>query len=122
MRLDSALFEIRARLKSASELDAVRQQILETVDGLRQRPVDEDKLTAAKKHLRYSLAATLNNSESIAAVLADFIALRRTPETIDRFYSQLAQLKPEDIQKTAAKYLTEDGRTIVTLTGPEGSK
>jgi predicted Zn-dependent peptidase len=42
--------------------------------------------------------------------------LRRTPETINRYYDAYAKLTPEDIQKAARKYLIDRNRTVVTLT------
>jgi zinc protease len=121
-RTDTALFEIRARLKSANDLGSVRQQILETVAALRARPVDPARLAAVKEHLRYAFTASLDSSDAIAGIMAPYIALRRTPETIDRFYNQLAQVTPEDVQQVAMKFLTESGRTIVTLLGAEGGQ
>ena len=75
-----------------------------------------------RKHLRYQLALRMDNSDTIANILASYVALRRTPETINKLYAQLAQLTPADIQEAANKYLTENGRTIVTLTGPGSGK
>ena len=37
---------------------------------------------------------------------------------MNALYDQYAKLTPEDVQKAAAKYLVDNGRTIVTLTGP----
>ena len=76
-------------------------------------------LTASdvKKDIRYSFSLRLDNSQAIAATAARYVALRGTPETINRIYDIYAQLTPEDIQQMARKYLTENNRTIVTLTG-----
>jgi zinc protease len=115
--VDPSLFGITARVKKAADLDYVRDQILEAVAAMRDRPVDPTRLEAVRKHLRYSLAQRMDNSDTIAGILANYIALRRTPETIEKLYGQLAQLTPEDVQQAAAKYLIENGRTIVTLTG-----
>jgi zinc protease len=115
--VDPSLFGITARVKKAADLDYVRDQILEAVAAMRDRPVDAARLDAVRKHLRYSLAQRMDNSDTIAGILANYIALRRTPETIEKLYGQLAQLTPEDVQQAAGKYLIENGRTIVTLTG-----
>jgi len=55
--------------------------------------------------------------EPVAAAVARYIALRRSPDTIDKLYALYSQLTPADIQAAARKYLTENNRTIVTLTG-----
>jgi predicted Zn-dependent peptidase len=45
------------------------------------------------------------------------VALRRTPETINRVYDLYAGITPEDVQAAARKYLADSARTIVTLKG-----
>jgi zinc protease len=120
--VDPSLFGIEARVKKAGDLEYVRDQILTTVKNLRDTPVDAVHLDAVRNHLRYRFALSMDNSDTIAGILARFVALRRSPETIDKFYAQLAQLTPADIQEAARKYLIENGRTIVTLTGPGRDK
>ncbi len=56
--------------------------------------MEAKKLEALKQHLRYEFALRLDNSESIAATVASFVALRRTPETINRYYDVYAKLTP----------------------------
>ena len=64
----------------------------------------------------------MSNSEAIAAIVARYVALRRTPETINRIYDMYAQVTPEDVQRVARQYLTESRRTIVTLASQAGGK
>ena len=68
-----------------------------------------------RRHLRSTLALRMQSSDAIAAILARYIALRRTPETLNLLYSQFAALTPQDIQQAARKYLSENNRTTVTL-------
>jgi zinc protease len=113
--VDPGLFEIEARVKNAADLDSVRDRILATVKSFQEKPVDAARLDAVRKHLRYALAQRMQSSDAIAGILARYVALRRTPETINNLYDQYATLTPEDVQQAAAKYLTENARTIVTL-------
>jgi zinc protease len=119
--LDPSLFTISARVKKEGDLNYVRDQILATVQAFQEKPVDAAKLDAVRKHLRYSVALEMDSSDAIAGILASYVALARTPETLNRLYDQYAALTPEDVQKAAAKYLVESGRTIVTL-APAQSK
>jgi len=121
-RVDPALFQVTARVKTASDLDYVRDRILETVKGFRDKPADAAILDTVRRRERYSLALRLESCDSIASVLAPFIALKRSPETLNRLYDQYAQLTPGDVRAAAAKYLVDSGRTIVTLTGPGAAK
>ena len=80
--------------------------------------MDAARLDAVRKHLRYSIALRMQSSDAIAGILAQFIALRRTPESMNKLYDQYASLTPDDVQKAAASIPGRDsGRTIVTLTG-----
>jgi predicted Zn-dependent peptidase len=57
----------------------------------------------------------MDSSDSIANILAPFISLRRTPETINKYAALADTVTPEDVRQTAAKYFRDDSRTIVTL-------
>ena len=120
--LDPELFGVLARVKNAADLPSIRQQIITTIEGFGSKPVDSKKLDALKEHLRYEFALQLDNSESIAAAVAQYIALRRTPETINRYYDAYAKLTPADIENAARKYLIDKNRTVVTLTSTAVSK
>jgi zinc protease len=106
-----------ARIKKPQEMRSVEDDILATCASFKDTLVPEEKLTDVKRHLRYSFALRLDNSEAIAGTVARFVALRRTPETINRLYQLYEQITPEDIRNAARKYFIENGRTIVTLTG-----
>ncbi len=115
--VDPDLFTIRARLKHAEDMPAIRKEILDTVARFQSELIAADKLEAIKKRERYGFTMRLDNSESVASTVAEYVALKRSPETIDKLYAQYAALTPEDLRDVARKYLIESGRTIVTLTG-----
>jgi zinc protease len=120
--VDPDLFEIRADLKHIEDLPEIRAEILATVKRFQDELIPADKLEAVKKRERYSFTMRLDNSESVAQTVGAYVALRRTPDTIDKLFAQTAQLTPEDLREMARKYLIESGRTIVTLTGtPAGA-
>ncbi len=120
--LDPELFGIIVRVKKAADLPSVQQQIIATAEGFASKPVDSVKLDALKEHLRYEFALRLDNSEAIAASVARYVSLRRTPETINRYYDAYAKLTPDDIEKVTRKYLIDRNRTVVTLTSTAGVK
>ncbi len=120
--LDPYLFTIYARLKKIEDMQSVQDDILATVKRFAATPVDPERLDRVKNHLRYSFGLQLDNSEAIASTVAHYVALRRTPETINRVYDLYAKLTPADVQRTAQKYLSEKNRTIVTLSGPKPSE
>jgi zinc protease len=118
-RVDPGLFMIMSRVKKPADMKYVEESILNTVNGFKDTLVPADKLEAVKKHLRYQFALSLDNSEAIAEHLAGFIALARTPETINRLYDVYASLTPEDLRDVARKYLIDNNRTTVTLTAKQ---
>jgi len=120
--LDPELFGVRVRAKNAADLPSIQQQVIATAEGFASKPVDSKKLEALKEHLRYEFALQLDNSESIAETVARYVALRRTPETINRYYDAYARLTPADIENAARKYLIDKNRTVVTLTSTAGSQ
>jgi zinc protease len=118
---DPQLFSVRSRVKKESDLAGIEQQIIAEAQAFATRPVDPKQLETLKQRMRYEFALGLDNSEAIAQTVARYVALRRTPETINRYFDLFDKLTPEDIRKVAAKYLVEKNRTAVTLTGKAGA-
>ncbi len=116
--VDPNLFAIEARVKKPEDVSYVRTQILDTIKRFQDELVPTEKLSAVKSRERYGFTMQLDNSQSVAAAVARYVALRRTPDTIDKLYTLYSRLTPEDIRAAARKYLTENNRTIVTLSGP----
>ena len=58
----------------------------------------------------------VNEEERVAGVAARYVALKRTPETINKRYQLYSEITPEDIRAAARKYFLDSGRTLVTLT------
>jgi zinc protease len=118
-QVDPGLFSIVVRARREADLDYVRDQVYEAVKTFREKPVDTARLDALRKRMRYELALGMQSSDEIAGILAQYVALRRTPETLNLLYDQFAALTPDDIRAAADKYLTENNRTTVTLVGPK---
>ncbi len=114
-RLDPELFYVEARVKDQADMDYVREQVLATFKRYTTELVPQDKLSATRSRLRYGFALSLDSSEAIASKLAAYVALRGTPETINKLYALYDQVTPEDIRAAAARYFVDNNRTIVTL-------
>jgi len=113
--LDPGLFQVSAQVKSPADLEYVRQQILDTFTRFTDEKMPQSKLEETRSRRRYGLALQMNSSAAIAGALAPYIALRRTPETLNKLFSLYQQITPEDLRAAAAKYFTEKNRTIATL-------
>jgi len=119
-RADPELFTIFARVKDAKDMDYVRDQILATFKRYTTELVPQAKLDATRSRLRYGAALSMDSSEAIASALAEFVALRRTPETLNKLFSLYDQVTPADIRAAASRYFTDNNRSIVTLAASNG--
>ncbi|HYK43356.1 MAG TPA: pitrilysin family protein [Thermoanaerobaculia bacterium] len=113
--VDPELPTISARVKKLDDVVAVRDAILKTMALAKAAPVAADRLREAKSNVRYSFARTLDNTDTIAAVLARYVRIRRSYSTLNEFYARLASLTPEDLQNAARKYFTDDRLVVTTL-------
>ena len=120
-QIDPELFTVYARVKDPKDVDYVREQILATFKRFTTETIDQTKLDQTRSRLRYGFALGMNSSEAIASALAPYIALRRTPETLNKLFSLYEQVKPQDIREIASQYFTENNRTVVTLMTKTGA-
>jgi zinc protease len=114
-RIDPELFYVEARVKEQKDVVYVRDQVLATFRRYTTELIPQQKLNETRSRLRYSFALSLDSSEAIASTLAPYIALRGTPETINKLYALYDRITPEDIRAAAARYFVDNNRTIVTL-------
>ena len=116
---DPYLLTVVARVKDPKDVDYTQAEIIKAFESYKTTVVPADKLNAVKSNLKYGFALSLDNSEAIAANLAPYISLKRTPETLNKLYDLYAAITPEDIQKMARKYFVESKRTTVVLAHKE---
>ena len=94
--------------KKPDDLDYVRDQILATVKSV---PGEAGGCGApghrAQAPALFSGALRWTAATRSRRSLASYVALRRTPETLNKLFDQYATLTPEDVQQAAAKYLVE---------------
>ena len=82
--------------------------------------VSQKQLDETRSRLRYGFVLGMNSNDAIAGVLAQYIALRRSPDTVDKVFALYDSITPEDIRQYAAKYFTENNQTIITLATKQG--
>ena len=114
--LDPELFTVYAQVKDVKDLDSVKNEIVATYKKYTQEKIPQKQLDETRSRQRYGFSLGMNSNEAIAGTLARFVALRRSPETIDKVFALYDSITPEDIQRVAAKYFTDNNQTIVTLT------
>jgi zinc protease len=119
-KIDPELFTVLTRVKKEEDVPYVRDQILATVKRFTTQLVPQQKLDDTRSRFRYGFAQSLDSSEAIASALAPYIALRRTPETMNKLFALADTVTPKDVRDIAARYLKDTNRTIVTVTTKKG--
>jgi zinc protease len=112
---DPYLLTVVARVKDPKDVDYVKTEIIKAFESFKTTPVADAKLSDVKSNLKYGFALSLDNSEAIAANLAPYISLKRTPETLNKLYDLYATITPQDIQQMAKKYFVDSKRTTAVL-------
>ncbi len=118
--LDPELFTVFAQIKDVKDLDYVKNEIIKTYKKYTREKIPQNQLDATRSRLRYGFSLAMNSNDAIAGTLARFIALRRSPETIDKIFTLYDSITPEDIRAAAEKYFVDNSQTVITLTAKNG--
>lgn len=118
--IDPELFTAYAQVKDVKDLDYVKGELLKTYQRYTTELIPQTQLDETRSRLRYGFSLGMNSNDAIAGTLARYVALRRSPDTIDKVFALYDSITPEDIKQMAAKYFTEKNQTIVTLATKQG--
>jgi len=113
--VDPYLFTVVARVKQPERVADVRRAIEEELERIAAEPPEEEQVARVKSHLRYRFVLGLDRSEAVAAALAPYIGLRRTPETVNRLFATMEDTGPKDVAKAAREWFGPGTRTVATL-------
>lgn len=114
-KINPELFSVYARAKSDADLNYVRDEIAKTFRRYQNELVDKKILDQTRSRMRYGFALSMNSNNAIANTLAPYIALKRTPETLERLFALYDRVTPEDIRAAARTYFQDKNQTVVTL-------
>lgn len=117
MNRDQPLFEIYAMVKADNDITYVRDEAYRTLEHFKTEAVDAKKLDDLKRRQKYSFLMGLDTPDHVAGGVARIVALTGGVEAIDRLYTQMATITPEDITAAAQRYFTPERRTVVVLKG-----
>jgi len=78
-------------------------------------PPDAARLAALKQRLKYGFLMGLQTPESVAARLAQYIALTGDLDGVRTLYATYAVVTPEDVQRAAQTYFVAAHRTVGVL-------
>ncbi len=121
-KVNPELFWVYARINDEKDVPVVQGTIISTFGRFQREMVSQKTLDETRSRLRYGFALAMNSNDAIAGTLAPFVALRRTPATIDKLFALYDTITPTDIREAAVKYFNEKNQTVVTLTQKKGDK
>ncbi len=112
---DPELFSVFTRVKKPEDVAYVRDEILKTIQQARTTLVSAQELADSKSNEKYSFVRSLDNTDRIASTLARFVRYNRSYNTLNRAYALYDAVTPEDLRRVAAKYFTDKGMIVATL-------
>lgn len=113
--VDPYLFTVVVRVKQPERTRDVLGAIEEELERIAAEPPEEERVERVKSHLRYRFALELDRSEAVAAALAPYIGLRRTPATVNRLFDTIEGTGPEQVAQAAREWFGRETRTVVVL-------
>ncbi len=120
--IDPELFTVTAQVKDVKDLNFVRDEIIKTYKRFTTEKISQKQLDETRSRIRYGFSMAMNSNDAIAGTLAAFVALRRSPETIDKVFAMYDSITTEDIRFYAEKYFKDNNQTVVTLATKKGDK
>ncbi|HSL84744.1 MAG TPA: pitrilysin family protein [Thermoanaerobaculia bacterium] len=114
-RRDPYIFTVTTRLRSEEAVGEVEATLARYLQGLKDAPVDRERLDRIKSHLRYDFALALDSAPSVAVIVAEFLNLTGDPESINRLYRQYQAVTPEDVQRVTREVFKESNQTVIRL-------
>jgi zinc protease len=118
--IDPELFTVWAQVKDVKEVNYVRDEIVKTFSKYAKELIPAKQLNDTRSRQRYGFSMAMNSNDAIAGTLAAFVALRRSPDTIDKMFALYDSITPEDIRFAAEKYFVPTNQTVVTLAAKNG--
>jgi zinc protease len=118
--IDPELITVTSKVKNRADLNYVRDEIIKTYKRFAMERISQNQLDETRSRMRYSFALGMNSNDAIAGTLAQFVALRRSPDTIDKVFALYDSITPEDIRFYAEKYFKDNSQTVITLATKEG--
>jgi len=112
--LDPFLLALGATVRNGREAAEVESALLAEIARLREEPVQERELAVA---IRQTQAQFAYSSESVSsqALTLGFLDIVDHHQRMDTLLDELAEVTPQDLQRVARAYLTEDNRTVGTF-------
>jgi zinc protease len=117
MHRDQPLFQIAAKVKKLEDVDAVRDEIYQTLEAFKTKPVAGQTLDDVKRRERYAFVMEMDTPDKVAGELARFLAITGRIEAVEQLFAASEKVTPQEIMSACAKYFVPERRTVVVLKG-----
>ena len=108
---DPTLAIFGAEVRQGDSLDAARDALLTTIEGITATPPTKDEVERARSQILKDIELALNNSDQIGVTLSEFIGAGDW-----RLYflhrDRLRKVTPDEVTETAARYFKPSNRTL----------
>ena len=108
---DPTLAIFGAEVRQGDSLDAARDTLIATIEGITATPPTKDEVERARSQILKNIELALNNSDRIGVTLSEFIGAGDW-----RLYflhrDRLRKVTPEEVTQTAARYFKPSNRTL----------
>lgn len=108
---DPSLFRVGATVKPGVTHEAVSKALLAELDKLKTELVPAPELQKAKNQAEASYVYQNEGTSGMALALGSYEAIDRWQRAFE-LLDEIKQVTPEDIQRVAKTYLTQDNRTV----------
>jgi zinc protease len=114
---DPNLNAIMAMVKKIEDVEYVKAEIDRTLKKYQAELMDAKRLEDLKSNLKYSFLMRLSSTADVAGSLPEIIAISGGIDALDRYYTTLQTITPEDIRQAAIKYFTDHRKTEILVRG-----
>jgi len=112
---DPNLISIQASLVDKSDMQLIKDAIVQAINNAKENDVDPELLAKTKSHLKYSFAMRIDNPDEIAASLSHYVMLTGNPESLNKLYALYNEVSAEDLRRVAKTYFLPKTLTIATI-------
>lgn len=111
----SNLFAIFARPRYPHTNAELEDAIYNEIEKLKTEPVTEKEMERTKNRLKADILRSLDSNAGLAGMLSYYEAVAGDFRYVTRRIEVIDKVTPEDIMRTAKKYLDQKNRTVATL-------
>lgn len=122
MKRYPGLFSITATVGENVTPGSLEKIILAELEKLKEQPVSQRTLEAARGYLTGQLLRELRDGETLAVILAEGRDFFDSALAFNKHLDQLQSVTAADIQRVARKWLARENRTVAWMVPPEGER